>query len=120
MEASCPETSVYFQRITRRYMPEDNTLHNHRCENHESLILDHNCSFYTKSKCLVVSVKDLIKINRNKFLFIHVNSSYVSALISLSSKKWKDSSTGLPSIVHSRRRESHRKQMHVVSPSLLE
>jgi hypothetical protein len=26
----------------------------------------------------------------------------------------------LPSIVYSRRRESHRKQMHVISPSLLE
>jgi hypothetical protein len=27
---------------------------------------------------------------------------------------------GYQSIVHSRRRESHRKQMHVISPSLLE
>jgi hypothetical protein len=30
------ETSVDFQRITRRYIPEDNTLHNHRCENLET------------------------------------------------------------------------------------
>jgi hypothetical protein len=27
------ETSVNFQRTTRRYIPEDGTLHNHRCEN---------------------------------------------------------------------------------------
>jgi hypothetical protein len=27
------ETSVDFQRTTRRYIPEDSTLHNHRCEN---------------------------------------------------------------------------------------
>jgi hypothetical protein len=27
------ETSVDFQRTTRRYIPEDRTLHNHRCEN---------------------------------------------------------------------------------------
>jgi hypothetical protein len=34
MEAICSsETSVDFQRITRRYIPEDSTLHNHRCEN---------------------------------------------------------------------------------------
>jgi hypothetical protein len=34
MEATCPsETSIDFQRATRRYIPEDRTLHNHRCEN---------------------------------------------------------------------------------------
>jgi hypothetical protein len=27
------ETSVDFQRTTRRYIPEDRTLHKHRCEN---------------------------------------------------------------------------------------
>jgi hypothetical protein len=27
------ETSVNTQRTTRRYIPEDGTLHNHRCEN---------------------------------------------------------------------------------------
>jgi hypothetical protein len=32
------ETSVDFQRITRRYIPEDRTLHNHRCENLRSYI----------------------------------------------------------------------------------
>jgi hypothetical protein len=34
MEATCSsQTSVDFQRTTRRYIPEDRTLHNHRCEN---------------------------------------------------------------------------------------
>jgi hypothetical protein len=33
------ETSVDFQRTTRRYIPEDSTLHNHRCENLKSYIL---------------------------------------------------------------------------------
>jgi hypothetical protein len=33
MEAICSsETSVDFQRTTRRYIPEDSSLHNHRCE----------------------------------------------------------------------------------------
>jgi hypothetical protein len=30
------ETSVYTQRTTRRFIPEDHTLHNHRCENLKS------------------------------------------------------------------------------------
>jgi hypothetical protein len=34
MEATCSsETSDLFQRTTWRYIPEDATLHNHRCEN---------------------------------------------------------------------------------------
>jgi hypothetical protein len=32
------ETSVDFQRITLRYIPEDSTLHNHRCQNLTSYI----------------------------------------------------------------------------------
>jgi hypothetical protein len=35
----CPtETSADFQRTTRRYIPGDNTLHNHRCESLKSYI----------------------------------------------------------------------------------
>jgi hypothetical protein len=30
------ETSVATQRTTRRHIPEDDTLHNHRCENLKS------------------------------------------------------------------------------------
>jgi hypothetical protein len=37
MEATCSsETSVDSQRTTWRYIPEDRTLHNHRCENLKS------------------------------------------------------------------------------------
>jgi hypothetical protein len=34
----CSETSVDFQRTTRRYIPEDRTVHNHPCENLKSYI----------------------------------------------------------------------------------
>jgi hypothetical protein len=37
MEVTCSSgTSVYFQRTTRHYLPEDINLHNHRCENLKS------------------------------------------------------------------------------------
>jgi hypothetical protein len=37
MEAICSsETSVETQRTTRRHVPEDDTFHNHRCENLKS------------------------------------------------------------------------------------
>jgi hypothetical protein len=37
MEAICSsETSVASQQTTRRHIPEDDTLHNHRCENLKS------------------------------------------------------------------------------------
>jgi hypothetical protein len=37
MEAMCSsETSADAQRTTRRYIPEDGTFHNHRCENLKS------------------------------------------------------------------------------------
>jgi hypothetical protein len=32
------ETSVDFQRTTRRYIPEDRTLQTHRCENLKTYI----------------------------------------------------------------------------------
>jgi hypothetical protein len=32
METCSSETTVDFQRIALRYIPEDRTLHNHRCE----------------------------------------------------------------------------------------
>jgi hypothetical protein len=39
------ETSVDFQRTTRRYIPEDRTFHNHRCGNLKSYILMHGSCF---------------------------------------------------------------------------
>jgi hypothetical protein len=39
MEVICStETSAETQRTTRRHIPEDDTLHNHRCENLKSYI----------------------------------------------------------------------------------
>jgi hypothetical protein len=39
IEVTCfSETSVNFQRTTRRYIPEDSTLHNYRCENLKSYV----------------------------------------------------------------------------------
>jgi hypothetical protein len=39
MEAICSsETPVETQQTTRRNIPEDNTLHNHRCENLKSYL----------------------------------------------------------------------------------
>jgi hypothetical protein len=39
------ETSVNFQRTTWRYIPEDNILHNHQCENFRSDISSVNVHF---------------------------------------------------------------------------
>jgi hypothetical protein len=39
MEETCSfETSVDFQPTERRYIPEERTLHNHRCENLKSYV----------------------------------------------------------------------------------
>jgi hypothetical protein len=48
MEAKCfSETSVDFQRVTRHYITEDRTLHNHRCENPKSQTGSHFFSALT-------------------------------------------------------------------------
>jgi hypothetical protein len=39
------ETSVHFQRTTRLYIPEDSTLHNHRCEDLKSYIFNKLIAF---------------------------------------------------------------------------
>jgi hypothetical protein len=47
MEAICSsETSVDLHWITRRYIPEDSTLHNHRCENLKSDKMGDNVHMY--------------------------------------------------------------------------
>jgi hypothetical protein len=56
------ETSVDFQRTTRRYIPEDSTLHNHCCENLKTynLIIVHYRAiglFWTLSFVLYVEDK---------------------------------------------------------------
>jgi hypothetical protein len=42
-EATCfSEMSVDFKRTTRRYIPEDRNLHNHRCENLKSYMIQNS------------------------------------------------------------------------------
>jgi hypothetical protein len=49
MQATCSsETSVYCQRTTRRHIPEDRNLHNHRCGNLKS---------YTRQECFFRTLK---------------------------------------------------------------
>jgi hypothetical protein len=45
------ETSVDFQRTTRRYIPEVRTLHNHRCENLKSYFVGYIHPFYFSFLC---------------------------------------------------------------------
>jgi hypothetical protein len=60
MEAICSsETSVDTQRTTRRYIPEDGTLHNHRCENLKS----YNLIFLCHSRELFLITVVIIKQN---------------------------------------------------------
>jgi hypothetical protein len=44
------ETSVTFQRATRRYIPEDSTLHNHRCENLKLFGLAYDIKFFFRQQ----------------------------------------------------------------------
>jgi hypothetical protein len=61
IEAICfSKTSVYTQRTTRRYIPEDDTLRNHRCERRWKLtyiltILVHSLF------CFIISKKAMFK-----------------------------------------------------------
>jgi hypothetical protein len=69
IEAICSsETSVDTQRTTRRYIPEDGTLHNHRCENLKSIYLFSRlcqlyflqCSEKSADKCCIMCKISLI------------------------------------------------------------
>jgi hypothetical protein len=56
MEAICPsETSVGTQRTTRRYIPQDGTLHSHRCENLNS---------YTSELYVTVGLPIIVWVSR--------------------------------------------------------
>jgi hypothetical protein len=58
MEDICPaETSVDSQQTTRRYIPEDSTLHNHRCENLKSYMFLWYIRFFFFSEKNVLSHK---------------------------------------------------------------
>jgi hypothetical protein len=44
MEVICASKTLGgFQRTTPRYIPEDRTLHNHRCENLKSYLMERGC-----------------------------------------------------------------------------
>jgi hypothetical protein len=55
------ETSIDIERTTRRYIPEDSTLHNHRCENLKSYKYN-----YCLMKCHVCAVDEFCN---NEFVF---------------------------------------------------
>jgi hypothetical protein len=61
MEAKCfSETSVDFQRITRRYISEKSTLHNHRSDNYKPYIgnPDHSFLSYSSNNWVEIEVWD--------------------------------------------------------------
>jgi hypothetical protein len=69
MESLCSsETSVDIQRNTRRYIPEDNTLHNHRCENLKSYTISVIVWFILKNKYELLSYSPVNKINKRSLI----------------------------------------------------
>jgi hypothetical protein len=56
-EISFSETFVDFQRVTRRYIPEDSTIHNRRCENLKSYkFSNYNITWIRITKCHVIEI----------------------------------------------------------------
>jgi hypothetical protein len=63
------EISVDFQRITRRYVLEDRTFHNHRCENLKSYI-PKLLKFHGKAiSCDVLNLNFVVKTRKIMELF---------------------------------------------------
>jgi hypothetical protein len=85
------ETVVYFQRTTRRYIPEDRTLYNHRCENLNSCIICYVFLIPSKqTTCLILFILlDLITLIilgyqyklRNSSLCGFLQPSVISSLV---------------------------------------
>jgi hypothetical protein len=62
MDAICSsETSVDFQRRTRRYIAEDSIVHNHRCESIKSYIL-----WFNSAPCVLYSWNIVVEQRRNQ------------------------------------------------------
>jgi hypothetical protein len=58
------ETSVDFQRTTRRYVPEVSTFHSHRCENLKSYLVDsYNDRAY-------INLENLFSINKSLLFWV--------------------------------------------------
>jgi hypothetical protein len=62
MEAICSsETLVETQRTTRFHIPEDDTIHNHRCENIKSYILKNMFMCSSRSSEVIINSNEYIK-----------------------------------------------------------
>jgi hypothetical protein len=71
MEAICSsETLVNTQRTTRHYIPEDCTLHNHRCENLKSYTVREHIFLYSLPK---IHISDIIILNSQHLLRIRIS-----------------------------------------------
>jgi hypothetical protein len=74
IEAICSsETSAESQRTTRRHIPEDGTLHNHRCENLKSystscLINEHPSSPGDRNKSIIFWKRKDLKRNEEFYI----------------------------------------------------
>jgi hypothetical protein len=63
MEATCSsETSVVFQWTTRRYIPEDRILHNHRSETLQ-LFTELHCRQQKEYECAMKAIKLLVSFS---------------------------------------------------------
>jgi hypothetical protein len=71
------ETSVATQRTTRRHIPEDDTLHNHRCENLKSytivlqfVLMERKAKyrFWGAAMLLLIHVAQKGELNNNLYL----------------------------------------------------
>jgi hypothetical protein len=69
---------VDFRCTTRRYIPQDSTLHNHRCENLRSCMRV-SCSVPTKNFDLIVTIVRLLG-KHYKFLRLSVAAEWVVLL----------------------------------------
>jgi hypothetical protein len=81
MEAICSsETSVETQQTTRRHIPEDDSLHNHHCENLKSYMekVIHHCGSKMKKLLLkaTVTVTFVLSNNVNSINNLSLQSSY--------------------------------------------
>jgi hypothetical protein len=62
-------TSVDFERTTRRYISDDGTVHNHRCETLKSYKIFHirSCNIKHKENLLTAWNRDLLKSPIDRF-----------------------------------------------------
>jgi hypothetical protein len=71
MEAICSsEMSVAIQQTTRRFFPEDDTLHNHRCENLKSYIFDRLHGVISEDALLFIATVVRSEIQRETVCWI--------------------------------------------------